>query len=215
MTKEIFTNHLLTLGYRDYIAARFLLHNEFIMQGITLASSSIEKYLKAILAMQGKGKKDMGVHMDKLDKIRTLLKTTYIDVTEKIDERFLEILGKAYSIRYYDDLKGPVSFGFFVNQFIGELDFSVHLIDSLFIFSEQNRSSYQVAILQKNEHLLHNNYILQGITKKEHMEKPDNGFGVYIDASFPYGEVHATGKGISNKYDGRIYIVNVKPDNQK
>jgi hypothetical protein len=213
MTKEIFTAHLLSLGYRDYIAARFLLQNEFIMQGITLASSSIEKYLKAILAMQGKGKKEMGVHMDKLDKIRALLKATYTDVTEKIDERFLEILGKAYSIRYYDDLKGPVSFGFFVNQFIGELDFSVHLIDSLFTFNEQNKSAYQLAAHQRNEHLLHNNYIFQGITKKEHMEMPDNGFGVYIDASFPHGEVHATAKGIRNEYDGRIYIVNVKPGN--
>lgn len=38
------------LAYRDYIAARFLLNNHFIVQGLTLASTAVEKYLKAVIA---------------------------------------------------------------------------------------------------------------------------------------------------------------------
>jgi len=40
---------LMDLAYRDYIAARFLLNNHFIVQGLTLASTAVEKYLKAVI----------------------------------------------------------------------------------------------------------------------------------------------------------------------
>ena len=37
--------HLMELGYIDYIAARFLLNNDFMQQGITLSSTAVEKYI--------------------------------------------------------------------------------------------------------------------------------------------------------------------------
>lgn len=63
----------------------------------------------------------------------------------------------------------------------------------------------------KDPDLSKNNYIIEGITKKEHMEKPDNGFGIYMDPTKPAGEVHVEGKGIRNKYEGRMFIINVQP----
>lgn len=47
---------LLDLGYRDYIAARFLLNNKFIIQGLTLASTALEKYLKSLIVLTSKEK---------------------------------------------------------------------------------------------------------------------------------------------------------------
>lgn len=103
------------------------------MQGVTLASSAVEKYLKFILALHGVGKKQMGVHLDKLPKLKELLAKHYYDVTLKMDERFLNILGIAYKIRYYDEIKEPITFGFFINQFLGELDFCIHLLEGLIV----------------------------------------------------------------------------------
>ena len=42
-------HNFLIIGLQDYRASRFLLNNGFFMQGATLASSAVEKHLKAIL----------------------------------------------------------------------------------------------------------------------------------------------------------------------
>ena len=42
MTDSEYTRGLLSLGYRDYIASRFLLNNNYILQGTVLASSDLE-----------------------------------------------------------------------------------------------------------------------------------------------------------------------------
>ena len=40
--KLLIAYSLIDVGYRDYIAARFLLNNRFTVQGLTLASTAIE-----------------------------------------------------------------------------------------------------------------------------------------------------------------------------
>ena len=49
MEKQYEWSWLMDLGYRDYVAARFLLNNHLIIQGLTLASTAVEKYLKALI----------------------------------------------------------------------------------------------------------------------------------------------------------------------
>jgi hypothetical protein len=44
----------LNLAFKDYIAARMLLNNNMLLQGAGLASSAIEKYLKAYALFAGK-----------------------------------------------------------------------------------------------------------------------------------------------------------------
>ena len=53
---------LIDLGYRDYIAARFLLNNHFIVQGLTLASTAVEKYLKAVIVFNLEEKQRYNYH---------------------------------------------------------------------------------------------------------------------------------------------------------
>ncbi len=201
----------LSLGYRDYIAARFLLNNSYFFQGITLASSAIEKYLKAILILNGKEK---NVHLNRISDLKELLSECYFDVTQKFDQRFLTLLGNAYKSRYYDNLKEPITISFFVNQVIGELDNIISFIENFVIISikdkdgEIYKTPYKRAIDEKNEDLFKNNYLFNGLTKKEHMEKPDKGYGIYIDPLDPVGEIEAFGENIVNKYDGEICIIN-------
>ncbi|MBZ4042614.1 hypothetical protein [Flavobacterium hibisci] len=56
--------------------------------------------------------------------MKNLLSKVNNDVSEEFDPLFLEILTKAFKIRYYDNLREPIFIGFYLNQFIGELDWT-------------------------------------------------------------------------------------------
>jgi HEPN domain-containing protein len=64
--KQSIASSLTDLGYRDYIGARFLLNNEFVIQGLTLASTAVEKYLKALIVLVSKEKEKYNYHFDNL-----------------------------------------------------------------------------------------------------------------------------------------------------
>jgi hypothetical protein len=140
MNNNEFAYSLLSTGYDDYIASRLLLSKDYHIQGLTLASSAVEKYLKVILAVNGKTKKEMGVHLDRWDKLESLIKNCYTDISKFLDERFLVLLGKAYQARYYDNLTAPIMISFFKNQLIGELDYTVNFIEKYSDFKRRQRS---------------------------------------------------------------------------
>lgn len=79
---------LIDLGYRDYIASRFLLNNQFIIQGLTLASTAVEKYLKSLLLFNLSEREWYNYHFDRIKKLQDLLDKHYFDVTEKFDPCF-------------------------------------------------------------------------------------------------------------------------------
>jgi HEPN domain-containing protein len=208
------------LAFRDYIAARFLINNGFLLQGLTLASTTIEKYIKVILILNGKTKKQMNVHLNHIDKLKKELAGCYYDVTKLMDDRFLDILSKIYTIRYYDDIVTPVTIGFFINQFLGELDYIVNIFETKVITDIKLNNgtilltAYKRAINEEDPTLFENNYILNGLSKKEHMEKPDTGYAINIrPESLAVGENEVFGHNISNKYDGRIAYIDIKYSN--
>jgi hypothetical protein len=190
-------------------------NNKFILQGVTLASSAVEKYLKVILVSKGKAKKDIGVHLDKLDKLKKHLAECYADFTNKIDKRFLEILGKAYQIRYYDDIKEPLTIGFFVNQFLCELDYSIAFFENIVYYDirddkgNQVATFYKKAVAERNPNLTQNNYLFSGMTKQEFMEQPDTGFCIYVNPNRWNGNILVEGHQVKNKYEGRITLINI------
>ncbi len=97
-------------GFKDYKASRFLLQNDFFIQGITLASSSVEKYLKSILVSNGVKKP---VHLDKIKELKKAFAKINNNLMDFIDPIFIELLGVAYKLRYYDNYDNEkVSFGF-------------------------------------------------------------------------------------------------------
>lgn len=207
MNKNSLSLSYFSLGYRDYIAARFLLNNNFFLQGLTLASSSVEKYLKALLIFHGRSKKK---HLSQLDDLKQELANCYYDLTQKFDPRFFTLLSNAYKARYYDNLQEPLTIGFFVNQLIGELDSFVSFIENFVITEIKDlngnivKTPYKRAYEEKNEQLIKNNYLFEGITKKEYMERPDDGYAIYVDPNQPFEEYVALGKGIVNEYNGSL-----------
>ncbi|HWD87968.1 MAG TPA: hypothetical protein VG367_07570 [Mucilaginibacter sp.] len=205
------------LAFRDYIAARFLINNGFLLQGLTLSSTAIEKYIKVILVLNGKTKKEMKVHLNNVDKLKMELASCYYDVTRFMDDHFLDILGKMYTIRYYDDIIKPVTIGFFINQFLGELDYIVNIFETKIITGLKRadggpiKTAYKRAIDDEDPSLFENNYILKGINKKEHMEKLDTGYFINIQPeTLASGETEGFGRNIKNQYLGQISLINVK-----
>jgi len=201
--KQSIGSSLVDLGYRDYIAARFLLNNDFIVQGLTLASTAVEKYLKALIVLTLKGKERYNYHFDRLSKLTEILEKNYYDVTKKFDPFFLSILEEAYKIRYYDTLKGPVKIGFYLNQFIGELDSTIHFFEA----ADTSGLLYRQGVKKKDVHLYHNNFILNNQDKKDFMERPDTGFIIHIQmGSSTQSEKKVVARDVVNKYEGRLAV---------
>lgn len=57
------------MGFDDYLATRFLLYSQFHLQGATLASTAIEKYLKAAFCIVKPTSKVPRKHFDKFENI--------------------------------------------------------------------------------------------------------------------------------------------------
>ncbi len=208
-TEKLYKGHwLMDLGFRDYIAARLLLNNHLIVQGLTLASTSVEKYLKALIVFNFNENENYHYHFDRFEKLKNLLKKVNKDVTGELDPVFIEILEIAFKIRYYDNIKQPVFMGFYINQFIGELDFTIDFLENFIAKTEnggESVSAYNRAIKNNNTHLYENNFILNKENKKDFMEKPDFGFSIYIRiGSVVQEEKIVKGGSTKNKYEGRI-----------
>jgi hypothetical protein len=208
-TEKLYKGHwLMDLGYRDYIAARLLLNNHLIIQGLTLASTAVEKYLKAIIVFNLKERERINFHFDRFEELKNLLVKVNNDVTEEFDPVFLEILENAFKIRYYDRIKKPIFMGFFINQLIGELDYTIDFIER-FIANTQNggesMSAYNRAIRNNDSNLYENNFILSKENKKDFMEKPDVGFSIHLQiGSIVQEEKIVKGGSTRNKYEGQI-----------
>jgi len=201
--KQSVGSSLVDLGYRDYIAARFLLNNEFIIQGLTLASTAVEKYLKALIVFTSREKERYHYHFDNLIKLKNILDKNYHDVTKKFDPVFINILEKAYKIRYYDKLEEAIKIGFFLNQFLGELDSTIHYLEK----THTPGLLYSQAIKNKDPHLYQNNFILNKQDKKAYMEQPDTAFAIHIQiGSISHRESRVVGREVINTYEGRLAI---------
>lgn len=196
------------LGYRDYIAARFLLNNHLIVQGLTLASTSVEKYLKALIVFNLNERENYYYHFDRFEKLKELLAKVNNDIISEFDPVFIEILENAFKIRYYDRIEKPIFMGFYINQFIGELDYTIDFIER-FIANTQNGgefiSEYNRAIRNNDSHLYENNFILDKVNKKDFMEKPDIGFSIHIRIGSVIQDEKIVKGGITkNEYVGQI-----------
>ena len=215
MTDSEYTIGLLSLGYRDYIASSFLLNNDYILQGTLLASSAVEKYLKAGLALNGKRLNKF--HLDSLGQFKSLYsQTPYKMMFDVLDAVFLDILGKAYKYRYYDKktITKPDTIGFLVNQFLGTLDFTIFKLDSLFIITKENNgvTSSQDTQLKRAAKsglpdLWLNNYVLNKIGKNEFMNRKSKAFGLFITPLNFGEELEIVGHDIIGLYEGKMWTV--------
>ena len=205
---------LLNMAYSDYIAARILLNKDYTLQGVILASTAIEKYFKALVAICT-GRK-IHVHMDRFDKIQKIIEETeYKTVIDCIDSRFIDILGKAYKLRYYDNVSESYSVGFFKNQFLGELDGAVALFEKIFIEIQAGDLIVLTPLKQdlkkNNPDLFYNNWTLtKEKDKKVFMENNCIGFAIYINPNNFLDEIRSHSKPFRMEYNGTMSLIEIK-----
>jgi hypothetical protein len=198
--QSFYFNHL---AFLDYIAARKLFLEDYCFQGLVLASTAVEKYLKSILILKGLQNHS---HLDKLGKFYKQFDKINYPIEPKLDSRFMDLLSKAYKLRYFDKIKDADNFGFFINQVLCELDYTVNLLDGITqkrtLANEVIESQY-VSSFKDQSHPIHiNNYLSLGISKKEFMERPSRGFGIKITSG---GQILFVGfKEVISEYNGLI-----------
>src|SRR6267154_2553969 len=125
------TFHWMKWADSDYLAARYLLLGSMVIQGCILANTAIEKYLKALYA-----------HLELPIPRSHAVQALYCEVTASrkstvaLNDAFLNVLQKAYGLRYPDEL--PEDFNIALNQMklLAELDRTVFAIADCFAFSE-------------------------------------------------------------------------------
>jgi len=109
---------------QDYLAARAILLNGFVLQGATIANTAIEKYLKTLLAVR---KAKFGFTHD-IAALYLSLKASGTAPPLSMD--FLSLLGKAYQLRYPDSVEPGFNLSLPLNKILVEVDFTVHALRS-------------------------------------------------------------------------------------
>lgn len=174
-------SEFLDLAFKDYLAARVLLNAHLVLQGAIHASMCIEKYLKAIVAIEQKPKK---VH----------LRTTHFTAIREFDpalysalnETFLLFLEKVYPLRYKDGVEIGFNIPIVDRPTLAELDRTAISIERCFSFIVNGQPvarRYHTAIEQQDERLFKNNYVLNNIDRKDFIL--EDNFHVYEIRNHP------------------------------
>jgi len=163
--------HFRQLAFVDYLAARLLLLNGMPLQALILASTCVEKYLKAVLATRGKMTK---THLDSEDFL-SIFRSEGLNVHEYLSEDFVRYLGRSYQLRYIDATTGPLSVAVEGQKLLAELDYTVSQFNQrirMFRDGVLQEVDYQVAVRNHDERVWRGNYLLNGIDKTEFVTTP-------------------------------------------
>lgn len=197
----------LSLGFKDYLAARVLLNSGLPLQGAVLASTAIEKHVKALLAIRGETSTG---HLQKahFNSLKNFLPHVYA----KLSPSFLEFLQKVYILRYTDQLNPGFNLNVYAVMTLAELDFTIAEIRSSFRLHRDGspvKTNYEAALESSDERLIKNNHILQGIPKSEFLKQPDKVYAVRMRPV--EGILEAEFTTYESRSDGNFLTVALRP----
>ncbi|MAK67843.1 MULTISPECIES: hypothetical protein [unclassified Methylophaga] len=202
------------LAFRDYLAARHLLIDDFLLQGIVLSSISVEKYLKLLLAAKGVR---TGKHIDRLSVFKRLFEMHLPTFFDAFDEEYLWLLSRVYDLRYYDHIRGEKTVGFYKWQVLSELDYMVNFIESSINIKNginEIKTQYSEYVENSNIKLFRENYIFNKINKKDFMERKGLSCTLLFDDriinKFGANELIVEMQNTPVKYDGVISLIRAK-----
>lgn len=150
----------INLAEKDYIAARCLFLSNFVLQGAILSNTAIEKYLKAIFVAKNPNQ-DFGKIFKQSFKHEILSMYQELKLDLKLNSDYLELLGKSYKARYFDQLEEGFNFCLVMNKMLFELDRSIFELKKGFIFESKKDIRVKTIIdnfvEDENKNLLVNN----------------------------------------------------------
>ncbi len=116
----------------DYLAARAMLLRGFVMQGAMLANTAVEKYLKTGLLARNQSFRNSH------DVARLYEQLQATGSTPQVNVDFLGMLGKAYRLRYPDDLPVGFNLALVAVKVLAEMDATVHALRGGFRFQRSD-----------------------------------------------------------------------------
>ncbi len=208
------------LADSDYIASRMLLRNGFLLQGAILANSAIEKYLKAVLRIVGISFMTQGEKAH--DLINLCKKLKKFDEKVNINESYLNLLNKAYKLRYPDRIKEEYNIALSQVKTLVGLDETVFKIRKhINITGNEREFKFDVLLKEKNEPLLQGNHTFGKTKRNELFKKPllwyemrKLKYGNWMEASY-LGMAQDDGKynleGLKHGLSEREYKLQTEP----
>lgn len=164
------------IGFQDYLASRVLLRTGLLLQGAILASTAVEKNIKALFAA-----KNVSAYGHLSDWSTGIIDE--ISAERGLNPDFLRLLQTVYQTRYLDEVKEPVSFSIEKMKFLVELDGTIHNLRTAvdFFRGESAASPYGQAISEHRAELCADNYMIDGKMREEYLTRPDVAEAFYID----------------------------------
>jgi HEPN domain-containing protein len=162
----------------DYLAARALLLRGFVAQGTMLANTAIEKYLKTGLLARTQSFRNSHV----VTQLYQQLSAT--GPIPPLNNEFLTVLGKAYKLRYPDDLPVGFNISLAATKILAETDATVHALRKGFHF--QRGDGKPVVMMLDNllsnnaPALLEQNAAFGGCSRADVFSKPTACFEIRI-----------------------------------
>lgn len=167
-------------AFADYIAARMLLLGALPKQAAILSSTALEKCFKAMLAFQGN---ESHGHLKKAhwNAVRNFDRALFA----KLNPDFVELNRRAYLLRYTEDLPADFNLVIASREFLAELDYTVHAVQSAFAViqgGKERELGYASSMARKDARLLSENHVLGRREKEEFVfAKPQNIYEVRND----------------------------------
>lgn len=162
--------------------------NHLPLQGATLGSSAVEKYIKAILAVRGENSEG---HLNSAH-IKSL--RNYVpDLANKLNFDFLAFLRNCYRLRYTDVLPPDFNITIYARETLAELDHTIFHMEFQVNLRKSDSSEittrYRGTLKSKDPRLLNENHVLKQQDKKDFLKKPDIAYSIRNRPGFGLLEV--------------------------
>ena len=138
----------------DYLAARTLLLENLLVQGAAFSNTAIEKYFKTLFVLQA-------LPFPRTHNIVSLFQEIKAQgINLKLNDQYLQLLVKAYKMRYPDDLEPGFNFAMVQTKMLVELDATVHTIRKGFGFRKDGKpitTRFDLLVTDENSLLVKRN----------------------------------------------------------
>ncbi len=165
---------LKSTAYKEYLAARHLLNDNFLHQAAFFINTCIEKEIKAYLLALNVS---INIKHD-IFKLFNLLKEQKPKIANQLKPDFIKIVSKIYTSRYYEDLGPGFNFVIIRNKFLAEMDYTFSVLEPTTRFKlgrdkDVPKTNYELDKEKKNPTLFRNNYLLNNINRSDFLNQPD------------------------------------------
>lgn len=167
----------LALGFNDYVGARTLLRASLPIQGATLASTAVEKYAKALMAVRGNSARG---HLKQAH--FNALQSDWPALWATLNPSFLLFLQRCYQLRYTEDLQPGFNLVAYSREVLAEIDHTVARFQEQLRFTRPPdqvvATSFDNAVQRRMPKLFDDNHVLLKQDRATFLGAPDSASAI-------------------------------------